>query len=234
LTDLSLHNRHGTVADATSMPAEPPADKASVNGKVPIDFLTGEAEGIGWMTPLLLPLVHKRAPARQLINVVMQLPPGIAVAADAHVRLARESDIPVLNRWRRQYKEERGILFDADMDAWVQKQRVFVYELSAEESSVSQPAGGGVAATSGTIVALAKIDMDLASLVEIGGVYTFPEFRHRGYGAAIVRDIAARIRQSGKMPTLQVDEQNTPALSIYQKAGWRALGKLARIWLTAS
>jgi len=230
LTDLSVPGRNGG-GDPTPMPAEPPAEKSPA--KVPIDFLTGEAEGISWMVPLLLPLVHKRSPARQLVNVVMQLPDSVPLATETHVRLARESDIPVLNRWRRQYKDERGILFDADMDAWVQNQRVFVYELPGELASAS-PNGGGVATATGTIVAVAKIDLDLASLVEIGGVYTFPEFRNHGYGAGIVRDVAARIRQAGKTPTLQVDEENAPAVGLYEKAGWRSLGKLARVWLTAS
>jgi predicted GNAT family acetyltransferase len=45
-------------------------------------------------------------------------------------------------------------------------------------------------------------------------------------------DLAHRIRQAGKTPTLQVDEQNLPALGLYEKAGWKALGKLARVWLT--
>jgi GNAT superfamily N-acetyltransferase len=230
LTDLSLPVRNGTIE--TSMPAEPHAGKTA--GRMPIDFLTGEAEGISWMVPLLLPLVHKKAPARQLVNVVMHLPPEVAAAPDPHVRLARESDIPVLNRWRRQYKEERGILFDADMDAWVQNQRVFVYEIPAEAGTSGNGGGAGVAMLTGTIAAAAKIDLDLASLVEIGGVYTFPEHRNHGYGAGIVRDMAARIRQAGKTPTLQVDEQNTPALKLYEKAGWRILGRLARIWLIAS
>jgi GNAT superfamily N-acetyltransferase len=239
LTDLSVPVKNGSAADPTPMPAEPPADKSPQ--KVPIDFLTGEADGIRWMVPLLLPLVHKRAPARQLVNVVMHLPESVSVALNPHVRLARDSDIPVLNRWRRLYKEERGILFDADMDAWVEHQRVFVYELPGEASAAGGAgspagAGGGVATAhaQGTIVAAAKIDLDLTSLVEIGGVYTFPEHRNHGYGAGIVRDLAARIRQAGKVPTLQVDELNTPALRLYEKAGWRMLGKLARVWLTAT
>jgi predicted GNAT family acetyltransferase len=166
------------------------------------------------MTPLLLPLVHKRAPARQLVNVVMQLPAGVAVGLDANVRLAKEPDVAVLNRWRRLYKEERGIVFDADMGALIEHQRVFVYEVDKQ------------------IVAVAKLDLDLASLVEIGGVYTFPEFRKRGYGAGIVRDLATRIRHLGKTPTLQVDVENVPALQLYEKAGWEPKGKLARVWLT--
>ena len=206
------------------------------NGGVLIDFLTGEANAIAWMTPLLLPLVHKRTPARQLINVVMQLPVDVPCALHPRVRPARESDVPTLNRWRRLYKEERGIHFDADMDALVQNQRVFVYDLptevaiSAEASSDGSSAPGTTIA--GGVVAVAKIDLDLADLVEIGGVYTFPEHRQHGYGATLMGDMACRIRQSGKVPTLQVDEANLPALHLYEKLGWHAMGKLARVWLT--
>jgi GNAT superfamily N-acetyltransferase len=236
LTDLSAPLRHGMTADLSEVPLEPPTAKNSSNGKVPIDFLTGDADGIAWMTPLLLPLVHKRAPARQLVNVVMQLPPEVPCDTAPQVRLARDSDIPVLNRWRRLYKEERGILFDADMDAWVQHQRVYVYELPADAKpadSTDTPANGTPSAPpSGPIASVAKIDLDLQNLMEIGGVYTFPEYRNRGYGTAIVRDLAARIRQLGKKPTLQVDEQNEPALRLYDKAGWQRMGKLVRVWLT--
>jgi predicted GNAT family acetyltransferase len=160
-----------------------------------------------------------------LINVVMQLPSEVGSTLESHVRLARESDIPTLNRWRRLYKEERGIVFDADMDALVQNQRVYVYDLPTEETT------GGSAGTGG-VVAVAKFDLELRALVEIGGVYTFPEYRHKGYGVALMRDLAQRIRQMGKVPTLQVDEENLPALGLYEKAGWRAIGRLARIWLT--
>ena len=218
LTDLSAAPLKGSAEfPATELPSDMPAPssaKSSPNGRIPIDFLTGDADGISWMTPLLLPLVHKRTPHRQVVNVVMQLPLTVPANSDPNVRLARDADIPTLNRWRRQYKEERGILFDADMDAWIQGQRIFVYEHE------------------GQIVAAAKFDLDLQSLTEIGGVYTFPEFRKRGFGNAIVRDLAFRIRQFRKTPTLQVDELNTPALKLYESAGWQTMGKLARVWLT--
>ena len=70
------------------------------------------------------------------------------------------------------------------------------------------------------------------ALIEIGGVYTFPEFRKHGFGTKIVSDLACRIRTAGKTPTLQVDEQNIPALRLYESAGWKSMGKLARVWLT--
>jgi len=217
LTDLSAVVR-GT-APATELPGEVASafnagGEATGNGRVPIDFITGHSEGIGWMVPLLLPVVNKKSPARQLVNVVMQLPPEAKCESDANVRIAKEADVPVLNRWRRLYKEERGILFDANLDAWVQTGKVFVYEWEKQ------------------VVALAKFDLELPRLIEIGGVYTFPEFRQQGFGGKIVADLACRIRQAGKIPTLQVDEQNSPALSLYEGAGWVSMGKLARVWLT--
>ncbi|MCL2646258.1 MAG: GNAT family N-acetyltransferase [Phycisphaerales bacterium] len=221
LTDFS--SGRTTISDVPMMQFQNATANGGSNGgtnggemKVPIDFLTGTAEGIAWMTPLLLAAVHRKASARQLVNVVMQL--TAECQPDPNVRVAREADIPTLNRWRRLYKEERGILFDADLDAWVHTQRIFVYEQDKE--------GGG------QVVAVAKFDLELPSLIEIGGVYTFPEFRKRGYGAKIVSDLACRIRSTGKIPTLQVDEQNGPALRLYENAGWKPMGKLARVWLT--
>ncbi len=201
------------IAPASELPGEIPV--STPNGeRVPIDFLTGQADGIGWMVPLLLPIVNRKSPARQLVNVVMQLPPAVECESDPNVRLAKESDVPTLNRWRRQYKEERGILFDADLDAWIQASRIFVYEHDKQ------------------VVAVAKFDLELQRLIEIGGVYTFPEFREQGFGGKIVRDLACRIRQTQKMPTLQVDTQNEPALKLYEGAGWQTMGRLARVWLT--
>jgi GNAT superfamily N-acetyltransferase len=183
-------------------------------GGIAIDFLTGGQDGIQAMVPLLLPLVHKRSPARQLVNVVMQLPADAPTYPDPLVRVVRDADAPVLSRWRKLYREERGILFDADIDAWVQSKKIYVCE------------------DQGQIVSLAKFDLELPRLIEIGGVYTFPEFRGCGYGARIVRDLAARIRTLGKIPTLQVDRENTTALRLYQRQGWKQMGMLARIWLT--
>lgn len=191
-----------------------PKKQNGSDNKTAIDFLTGTAESIEAMIPHLLPMVHKRTPARQIVNHVMQLPAEAAAQSDPCVRPAKEGDNAVLNRWRNMYKQERGILFDADVDAWVQSGRVFVYEAD------------------GNIVALAKFDLELTRLVEIGGVFTFPEFRRRGYGGRLVNDLAVRIRGLGKMPTLQVDTQNDPAHHLYQHLGWATMGQLARVWLT--
>lgn len=198
------------VSKQGSIPAE------NIAAGIPINYVTGVAEGIATMTPRLLSMVNRKAPARKSVNVMMTLPADRPAALCARVRLARDGDEPVLNRWRKLYNQERGILFDADVDAWIESRNVYVHE------------------TNGLIVALAKFDLILPTTVEIGGVFTFPEYRKQGFGAELVNDLACRIRQMNKTPLLQVDIENTPALAMYQKMNWIELGRLARVWLTSA
>ncbi len=145
---------------------------------------------------------------------MMQLGPDTTPALSPRVRKARDGDEPILNRWRKMYKEERGILFDADVDAWIESGKVYVCQDDNQ------------------IVAVAKFDLELATMVEIGGVYTFPEFRRHGFGRELVSDLACRIRMDKKTPVLQVDVDNESALRIYQSAGWDIMGRLVRVWIT--
>ncbi len=191
-------------------------DDSLHNYYIPINYITGEESGVEAMLPHLLALVGKKSPARKVVNVVMHLPDQMSASHCDHVRVARNGDEAAINRWRKQYNQERGILFDADVDAWINSGNVFVYEMDKQ------------------IVAAAKFDLTLPSMIEIGGVFTFPEFRRRGIGGKLVRDLVWRIRAMKKKPSLQVDKTNTSALSIYQKTGWKVAGNLARVWLSES
>ncbi len=199
----------------------PPQKAAAVtaetpNPPLPLNYITGLADGISAMTPRLLSMVNRKAAARKTVNIMMKLPADKPAALSNKVRLARDGDEPILNRWRKLYNQERGILFDADVDAWIESRNVYVHE------------------NNGAIVALAKFDLILPTTVEIGGVFTFPEYRKQGFGAELVDDLAARIRQMGKTPLLQVDADNDPALALYKKMNWIELGRLARIWLNSA
>lgn len=201
--------------------SNPPQRTAAVSAEIPnpplpINYITGLAEGVTAMTPRLLSMVNRKAAARKTVNIMMTLPAEKPAALSNKVRLARDGDEPVLNRWRKLYSQERGILFDADVNAWIESRNVYVHE------------------SNGDIVALAKFDLILPSTVEIGGVFTFPEYRKQGFGAELVDDMAARIRQMGKTPLLQVDAENDPALALYQKMNWIELGRLARVWLNSA
>ena len=197
--------------------SEPPpagAPETTVPAALALNYVTGEAISVQQMLPGLLELVHRKNAAKQSVNVMMRLPPDRPVRRCAKVRAARDGDEAVLNKWRRLYRKERGILFEADVDAWIDTGNVFVYELE------------------GQVAAVAKFDLMLRAIVEIGGVFTFPDFRRRGIGAELVSELAGRIRESGKTPSLQVDTENEPALAMYRKGGWVEIGRLARVWLS--
>lgn len=180
-----------------------------------VNFITGEAKGIQAMLPGLLEKTNRKIPAKMAINIVMQLAEEMPATASVRVRLARDGDEAVLNRWRKLYKEERGILFDADVDAWIDSRKVYVCE------------------NAGQIVSIGKFDLELFNLIEIGGIYTFPEYRRHGFGRELVSDLAHRIRLAKKIPALQVDEENRSALKVYETAGWKCIGKLARVWISS-
>jgi predicted GNAT family acetyltransferase len=180
----------------------------------PLQFLTGECGTIHSMLPQMLKLVRRRQPAKVLTNCVMILNENAFAKDRPHVRLARSEDESVLNRWRRLYSQERGILFEANILDGIRAGKIFVYEAD------------------GQITSVAKFDIELPTHVEIGGVYTFPEMRERGFGRELMEGLAYRIRQQGKIPMLQVDETNSSAYQLYLRLGWRELGKLTRAWLT--
>ncbi len=208
---------HNLSSAPAQPPVEPPDKSSAVNGEsVPLQFITGEEQGVQAMLPALLVAAHRKAPAKMVTNVMMQLGQAIAATLSSRVRKARDGDEHMLNRWRKMYKEERGILFDADVDAWIESGKVYVCEHDNQ------------------IVAIAKFDLELANMVEIGGVYTFPEFRRHGFGRELVSDLACRIRMDKKTPVLQVDVNNESALRIYQSEGWNITGRLVRVWITNS
>ena len=216
LTLWAQHRARGEPQETDAASAGNPDAVESKNTTPPIDYVTGEAAGVEMILPGLLELAHRKSAAKKSVNVMMRLPAEHTAVRCEKVRAARDGDEPVLNKWRKLYRQERRILFEADVDAWIESGHVFVYERD------------------GQIAAVAKFDLVLPSLVEIGGVFTFPEFRRRGVGGQLVCDLVCRIRETGKTPSLQVDVDNEPALALYRQAGWMEIGRLARVWLATA
>jgi len=76
----------------------------------------------------------------------------------------------------------------------------------------------------GKLVAQACIQAVTLNTNQIGAVYTLEEERGKGYGKAVVSELCERIRGRGKLPTLIVNKQNSPALSAYKALGFEERG----------
>lgn len=77
-----------------------------------------------------------------------------------------------------------------------------------------------IAAKDGKMVAQAGIQTYTPQINQIGSVYTPEEERCKGYAKAVVSEICERIIERGKMPTLMVKKDNTPAVRAYNALGF--------------
>lgn len=72
----------------------------------------------------------------------------------------------------------------------------------------------------GKIVSTACIQTTTNKISQIGGVYTTPKERGKGYCKAVVSELCRRIIERGKIPTLMVRKDNVPAVKAYEALGF--------------
>jgi ribosomal protein S18 acetylase RimI-like enzyme len=73
----------------------------------------------------------------------------------------------------------------------------------------------------GKLVAMGGLRLHLAGYREITTVATLPGHEGRGYATAIVRSLIDRIRLRGDRPFLTVRSDNTRAIEIYHRLGFK-------------
>jgi ribosomal protein S18 acetylase RimI-like enzyme len=76
------------------------------------------------------------------------------------------------------------------------------------------------------LAAMAGQRLALPGLTEVSAVCTHPDFRGRGYAAALVAAVARAIGERGDTPFLTVLESNTAAIRVYESIGFRLRRKL--------
>lgn len=72
----------------------------------------------------------------------------------------------------------------------------------------------------GKLVAMAGERLRTGEFIEISAVCTHPDYRGRGYGAALMRTVGARILADGGTPFLHTYADNTGAIGLYQSLGF--------------
>lgn len=80
-----------------------------------------------------------------------------------------------------------------------------------------------IARCGGRAVAKAEMEAVTPGADELGGVYSLPEFRRRGFAGAVCSLLCGRSLSRGKPVRLETREDNHAALSLYRKLGFREI-----------
>ena len=90
-----------------------------------------------------------------------------------------------------------------------------------------------VAEAGGVPVAMSALNAVLPDTVQIGGVYTPPAFRSRGYGRAVVAGSLVTARDRGVVRSiLFTDAENVGAQRAYRAIGFRIVGTYGVVFFT--
>jgi predicted GNAT family acetyltransferase len=76
----------------------------------------------------------------------------------------------------------------------------------------------------GRLLAMAGERLQLAGMAEVSGVCTHPDARGRGLAKLLSRHVASRIVRRGEVPFLHAYADNTGAIGLYERLGFRLNG----------
>jgi len=86
----------------------------------------------------------------------------------------------------------------------------------------------------GRLAAMAGERMKPEGHTEVSGVCVHPDFRGRGYAAVLTQLVAAKIRGRGETPFLHAYAHNTPAITLYERLGYRLRRNVLMMRLSAA
>ena len=79
------------------------------------------------------------------------------------------------------------------------------------------------------LVSYASSFLQLPQVWMIGGVYTHPEFRNKGYATLATSAVTEEALNSAENAALFVGSDNHPAIRVYEKIGYKKIGE--RVWV---
>jgi ribosomal protein S18 acetylase RimI-like enzyme len=125
--------------------------------------------------------------------------------SQAQGRLAELSDIARLIEYQHQYNHERSVNEAPDWESLIQQEKIIVLE--ADEQ----------------IISIVRLGIETDRLVSIGGTYTFPAYRRKGFAERVLQFAVNRIVATGRIAHLIVDIDNTPAVTLYRQMGFECV-----------
>jgi len=125
--------------------------------------------------------------------------------SQAQGRLAELSDIARFREYQHQYNDERSVNETPDWESLIQQEKIIVLE------------------TDDQIVSIVRLGIETDRLVSIGGTYTFPAYRRKGFAERVLKFAVNRIVATGRIAHLIVDIDNTPAVTLYRQMGFECV-----------
>lgn len=147
--------------------------------------------------------------------------PELLSSGRAIGRLIRPEDEDLVTRWRLGYYRELHLAEESDALKATARRNV-QEEIAVRKTWLLEAAGQPVACTSFN----AQVrDEGIASIVQVGGVYTPPAFRGRGYGRSVVAVSLLDARDKGyQKSVLFTGISNIAAQKAYEALGYRLIG----------
>ncbi len=193
-------------------PGTPTVDLAQFAVQQGIDFTMGRADLVDTILAALPPNSIERREEHVFAELPLagDVPSRVAAPAEARLRRATLQDLEALTQL---YYGSAGY-----------------EEFSLEQ--VRQSVAGRlrtmrtyVAETTGQLVSVASTSAEVATAAMIGGVWTAPEERGRGYSTAVVSELARELVREGRQPYLFYLIDNQPAARVYARIGFQAVGR---------
>lgn len=129
-------------------------------------------------------------------------------------------------RWAEPRDEERLRLYEAAYNVERRTSSRFDWRRMIAERQVAVLDEGG------QIVSVALKSGETSKVACIGGMFTFPEHRRRGLGAALTAFLVARRLEERPTVHLVADDDNHPALGLYRSLGFQEIGRCFLGYLT--
>ncbi len=128
--------------------------------------------------------------------------------ANGQARLAIESDLPMLNKWREEFGTEVGL---SEAERKPAPERVAM-RVENSEIMLWEDQGHPVCMVWGTLIT--------NGIMSIGAVYTPLQYRGHRYASACVTEISRQILSAGNRAVLCADMANPTSNAIYQRIGY--------------
>jgi len=133
-------------------------------------------------------------------------------ASSGALRVATEDDIPLLIEWMHGFNADTG-------ERGTDPAALVPLRVRAGHFRIWHD---------GVPVATAAATPRIAGVTRIQAVYTPPEHRRRGYGAATVGALSCEQSEAGHRCILYTDLANATSNSIYRRLGYRAKAEIIR------